>query len=76
MTQAITDDRHSLDHKIIGLRVSSRCPSDDDDDNADGDEDESRELSNDNPMMDKDYMANKFSSANDYNYLDPNFLPE
>lgn len=79
MTQAITEKRHCLDHKLIGLRVTGDCQSqsDDDEDLEDAEDDgyATKEIYNsDNPnSLDKDYATNKFAS---HNYLDPNFLPE
>lgn len=82
VTQLQSPHRHPLTHSFIGLRVSlidssvdpfqtSRLPSE-----ADSDEfqDNSDNHLNDikDEVFDKDYRFQK----SEYNYLDPNFLPQ
>lgn len=81
IAQLQTDAPHSLDHKFIGVRISTefRTQSDDESD-ADEDKDKddmeasgSNEESQGN-VFDKDYMSKKILQVE--NYLDPNFLPQ
>ncbi|KAG4077490.1 hypothetical protein HA402_002917 [Bradysia odoriphaga] len=81
VTQLYSDRQHPTSHKFVGLRttntqMTSRMVSDDGSGNEDDDTDDiDRQQVNENNGYDKDYMIHKFSKAN-YNYLDPNFLPE
>lgn len=55
--------------------MPSRMVSDDGSGNDDEYQDDEKPQTNSTNAYDKDYMIHKFSKAN-YNYLDPNFLPE
>lgn len=66
VTQVLSSDRHSLDHKFIGLRVSSevQSQSDEDDDNDDdGENNDDLCMSDDQNIsntFDKDFISNNF----------------
>lgn len=80
VSQLYSDRQHPLDHKFVGIRMThsqmvSRIPSDDGSGNDGDDDGDDDKQMNDASGYDKDYMLHKFSKTN-YNYLDPNFLPE
>lgn len=80
VTQLYSDRQHPTAHKFVGMRVThaqmtSRMASDDGSGNDDDDADDDRQQASGSNGYDKDYMINKFGKVN-YNYLDPNFLPE
>ncbi|KAJ6640782.1 ZZ-type zinc finger-containing protein 3 [Pseudolycoriella hygida] len=82
VSQLYSDRQHDTSHKIVGLRMNhtqmtSRLVSDYGSGNDDGDTEDDRISSqtNSNNGYDKDYMIHMSSKSN-YNYLDPNFLPE
>lgn len=79
-----SDRQHDTSHKFVGMRMThtqmtSRMVSDDgsgNDEGGDDDADDDRQqISSTMNGYDKDYMIHKFAKSN-YNYLDPNFLPE
>lgn len=80
IAQLQMDAPHSLDHKFIGMRISTefRTQTDDDSDaehdkdKEDTDNEHSSEECSAN-VFDKDYMSKKMLQIE--NYLDPNFLP-
>lgn len=79
ISQLYSDRQHPTSHKFVGMRIThtqmpSRMVSDDGSGNDDDYADDERPTNTTNGY-DKDYMIHKFSKAN-YNYLDPNFLPE
>lgn len=83
----MSNTRHSLDHKLIGLRVTTEVQSQSDDD-AENDGDELTDgikkedvcYSDDqvgSSTYDEDFMQDKFTDSNSsYNYLEPNFMTE
>ncbi|CAD7080756.1 unnamed protein product [Hermetia illucens] len=81
ITQIVSDDSHPVHHKFNGVRVSHVASSNAPRTNSPFEEDsENDEDSNkagfETNVFDKDYMPSKFSKHEQYNYLDPNFLPE
>lgn len=82
----MSNNRHSLDHKFIGLRVTTEAQSQsDEDDENDGDEDiaiKKEDVSNSDDQIgssihDEDYMQEKFTDSNSsFNYFLTNFLTE
>lgn len=82
-----SDNPHPTTHKLIAIRVlselqpSSRQFDADSDGSDDYASDENTKQTNDfisqssDIKYDKDYVPKSFSS-NDYNYMDPNFMPE
>lgn len=75
-----SDRQHATTHKFVGMRMThtqmtSRMVSDDGSGNDDDDGDDDRQQMSSTNGYDKDYMIHKFGKDN-YNYLDPNFLPE
>lgn len=81
IAQLQTDAPHSLDHKFIGIRISTEFRTNTDDETdaeLDKNKDDmeacgSNEESQAN-VFDKDYMSRKILQVD--NYLDPNFLPQ
>lgn len=72
--------RHSISHRFVGIRVINQTDHSikqisenetESDDDVDGD----LKMYNFNGH-DRDYLPEKFNQNVDYNYLDPNFLPE
>lgn len=90
VTQALDSKRcHPIAHRFIGLRVASRSgstsvsktntdvDSESDDEFFDNKTSSNRQSGESQQnLYDKDYMPQKFSQNEDYNYLDPNFMPE
>lgn len=87
VTQVMSNNRHSLDHKLIGLRVTTEAQShSDEEDENDGEEEgiviKKEDVSNSDDQVgssihDEDYMQEKFTDSNSsYNYFEPNFLNE
>lgn len=81
ITQLQTYAPHSLDHKFIGIRISTefRTQSDDESDTEQDKDKDDMEASGSNEesqatVFDKDYMSKKILQVE--NYLDPNFLPQ
>ncbi len=83
VSQLYSERQHPTSHRFVGMRVgqhtqmASRMVSDDgsDDDDDEDDTADDRQQMNLSNGYDKDYMIHKFAKAN-YNYMDPNFLPE
>lgn len=73
--QLLSTKSHSIDHKFKGLRVMQRDLQSNNSDNE-SDTDQNQDMENGFAAhYDKDYMMSKFTKNEQYNYLDPNFLP-
>lgn len=72
--------RHPISHRFVGIRVVNQTDhsiKQISDNESESDEDVDGEIKLDNINgHDKDYFLEKFNQNADYNYMDPNFLPE
>lgn len=82
VSQALSESCHPVSHKFIGLRVSNANSLDTsalfsfgDESENDDENEETKNNGESNNFYDKDYLPLKFLKSDEYNYLDPNFLP-
>lgn len=82
VTQALDPcKRHPIAHRFVGIRVVNQSDNSmkqiSDNESADSDDDIENESKAESEMIhDKDYLPDKFGLNSDYNYMDPNFLPD